>query len=298
MSVAAELNYKPNYNAAALARGKTYNIGIVLPFITNHYFSSVVTGIYQVANHHGYTTTVYMTGDIPRKELSILSTLSGSVLDGVLICSSLSAQHECYFKNITGSGIPVVFFDRAADIYNTSRVLHDDISGAYEAVTHLIKNGYTKVAHITGPGDLMFTRRRLEGYISGLVANNIPVRKEWIIHSAFTQEAGTEDTFRLLNQEEKPDAIFAVNDRKAIGALIALKEKNILPGNEFGVAGFTNDPAAAIISPSLTTIEEPGFDIGRESCELLVKHMKKKKYSAEEKILTGRLIIRESSNRM
>ncbi len=297
LSIASELNYKPNFNATALAKGKTLNIAIILPFITNFYFSSVVTGIYEVANGNGYRTTVYMTNDLPKNELSVLQEISHSLPDGILVCSTLNSTHRRVFTSFIEMGIPVVFFDRAVNVNNASKVLHDDVEGSREAVIHLYRNGYTKIAHISGPRDLMFTSRRLEGYISGLQACQIPVRPDWIIHSGFSQESGIADTITLLSGKEKPDAIFAVNDRKAFGALTALKQAGIEPGKDFGLVGFTNEPAAALTSPSLTTIEEPGLHIGRKSCELLLKHILKKNFIAEERILPVQLIIRESSMR-
>ncbi|MEP7258773.1 MAG: substrate-binding domain-containing protein, partial [Flavitalea sp.] len=180
----------------------------------------------------------------------------------------------------------------------TSAVIQDDFNGSFQAVQHLVDNGYTKIAHIAGPKGLIFTENRLQGYLAALAKNNLPVRQEWIIHSGFSQIDGTTDTYHLLELKDKPDAIFATNDRKAIGAMMALKNKKIAIGKEIGVVGFTNDPMSEIISPTLTTVEEPAFEIGRESCELLIKHITKKNFIAEERILPGRLIIRESSRKI
>ena len=171
------------------------------------------------------------------------------------------------------------------------------LQGAFEAVEHLIKNGYRRIAHIAGPKELTFTQKRLQGYIDALKKHNVPVRKEWIIYSGFSQEWGEKDTYGLLKCKTVPNAIFAVNDRKAVGAMIALKNKNILIGKEMGVIGFTNDPMSTIISPTLTTIAEPAFEIGKISCELLLKHIKKSNFHPEEIILPCPLIVRESTSK-
>lgn len=160
----------------------------------------------------------------------------------------------------------------------------------------MISRGFTKIAHITGPAELSFTEKRLQGYLDALKKNQIPVNNDWIIYSGFSQDCGEKDTLQLLNLENKPDAIFAVNDRKAIGAMMTLKAENIEIGKDFGVVGFTNDPVSTIISPSLSTIAEPAFDIGRISCELLLKHITKKKYfHNQEVVLPCNLIAREST---
>lgn len=297
LSLAAELNYRPNYNAIGLAKRSTHNIGIILPFITNYYFSTVITGIQEVAYSRDFNIILFVTNDSPERELSIIENLTVSTLDGLLVSISSDSDSCDHFQKVMNQGVPVVFFDRVPSHIKTSKVMQDDFNGAFEGVEHLIKNGYRRIAHIAGPKELFFTERRLSGYMAALEKHKIPVREDYIIHSGFSQESGEEDTYKLLSLDDKPDAIFAVNDRKAIGAMVALKKKNKKIGKEIGVVGFTNDPISSLISPSLTTIAEPAFEIGKESCELLLKHIKKKSFIPEEKTLQSRLIIRESSKR-
>jgi len=298
LALAAELNYKPNFNATGLAKGSTHNIGVILPFITNYYFSTVITGIQEVAYNNGYNITLFVTNDSPERELSIIENLSISSLDGLLVSISSDSDSCNHFQEIIDEGIPIVFFDRVASEIETSKVMQDDYNGAFEAVEHLIENGYTKIAHIAGPKGLSFTEARLKGYLDALAKHGIASNEEWIIYSGFSQDFGESDTYQLLELKQQPDAIFAVNDRKAIGAMIALKSKGIKAGQDFGVIGFTNDPMSTIISPSLSTIAEPAFEIGKKSCELLIRHITKPKYfHGEEVVLPGKLIIRESSRR-
>jgi LacI family transcriptional regulator len=295
LDMARQLNYKPNFNATGLAKGSTHNIGIVLPFITNYYFSTVITGIQEIAYDNGFNITLYLTNDSEERELSIIENLSVSNLDGLLVStSSLSSLH---FQELIDVGIPVVFFDRVAKDIVTSKVMQDDFNGAVEATEHLVKNGYRKIAHLTGPRGLILTEKRVQGYLSVLERYQYPVREEWIVYSGFSQESGSADVNQLLQAEELPDAIFAINDRKAVGAMQALKERGIAIGSEMGVIGFTNDPISTIISPTLSTIAEPAFDIGKKSCELLLKHITKKNFIPEEVILPCRLIERESTHR-
>lgn len=297
LDLASRLNYKPNFNATALAHGRTHNIGILLPFITNYYFSTVITGIQKVAYEANYNIILYITNDSSERELSIIENLSISSLDGLLVSVSSNSDSSHHFQELIDKGISVVFFDRVVDSMKTSKVMQDDYNGAFEAVTHLIAQGYTKIAHIAGPKGLDFTEKRLQGYLDALKKNKIAVRKEWIVYSGFSQACGEDDTYQLLECPHRPDAIFAVNDRKAIGAMLALKNKNVVIGKEIGVMGFTDDPLCTIISPSLTTIAEPAFTIGKLSCELLLKHIKKKHFSPREVILPGKLMVRESTRR-
>jgi LacI family transcriptional regulator len=291
------MNYKPNYNAIGLAKGRSYNIGILIPFITNYYFSTVITGIQEIAFSKGYNIILFVTNDSPERELSIIQNLSISNVDGLLVTISSNTEASDHFQKIIDQGIPVVFFDRVPNKIKTSKVMQDDFNGSFEAVEHLIKNGYKKIAHIAGPSGLRFTERRLQGYLAALQKHGLPVREEWIIYSGFSQECGKADTLQLLNLKNRPDAIFGVNDRKAIGAMLALKENKIPIGKKIGVIGFTNDPMSEIISPSLTTIAEPAFEIGKKSCELLIKHITKKNFILEEVIIPCTLIVRESTTK-
>lgn len=292
-----ELNYKPNYSAIGLVQGKTHNIGIILPLVTNYYFSTVITGIQQIAYNRDYNVTLYLTNDSQEKELQVIQNLPMGSLDGLLVSTSFRSDAFGYYHKIIKDGYPVVFFDRSVAGVHTSRVLQDDFNGAYEATRHLIASGYTKIAHITGPKEMIITQKRLEGYKQALRRHKLPINDQWIIHSGFSQEWGEQDTLQLLDCRNKPDAIFAINDRKAIGAIVVLKEKNIQIGADFGVVGFTNDPMSAIISPTLTTVAEPAFQVGKTSCELLLKHLQRKYFEPEEIILPGKLYIRQSTMR-
>ncbi|HEY6083580.1 MAG TPA: substrate-binding domain-containing protein, partial [Chitinophagaceae bacterium] len=290
-------NYRTNFNATGLVNHKSHNIAIILPTITNYYFSTVITGIQHVAYNNGYNIILHVTGESSEREVAIAKALSLSSIDGMLVCVTSESNNYKYLMEIIDWGIPIVFFDRAAEFIDTSRVIQNDFDGAFIAVEHLVKNGYKSIAHIGGPLGLLLTKERLRGYLSVLEKYRLPVRKEWIIHSEFTQQSGSNDTKELWGCKNKPDAIFAVNDRKAIGAMLTLKEMGVRIGREVGVVGFTNDPVSAIISPSLTTVEEPALEIGKQSCELLLKHISKKNFSPRQIVLHGKLIVRESTIR-
>lgn len=292
-----EMNYRPNFNAMGLVNHKSHNIAVILPTITNYYFSTVITGIQQIAYKDGYNIILHVTGESPEREITIAQQLPLSSIDGVLVCVTSESNKCDHLSEIIDSGVPIVFFDRVAESIKTSKVRQNDFEGAFIAVEHLIKSGYRKIAHISGPSPLSFTQERMRGYAAALKRYGLPLVRSRIIHSQFTQESGSEDTDKLWNLEDKPDAIFAANDRKAIGAMLKLKDKKIKIGKEVGVVGFTNDPISSIISPSLTTVEEPALEIGRKSCELLLKHIAKSDFLPEEIVLNGRLIIRESSTR-
>ncbi|MCW3107803.1 MAG: periplasmic binding protein/LacI transcriptional regulator [Segetibacter sp.] len=299
MALAQELKYKPNLNATALAKSGTHNIGIILPDVTNYFYSTVITGVQEVAYSSDFNISLFLTNDSPERERDITQNLFLSGLDGLLVSVASNSGSCDHFKQLMDEGLPVVFFASVPGDLEASKVIQDNYRGAFEGVEHLIQSGYSRIAHITGPKGLTFTQVRLKGYLGALEKHNMPIREEWIVYSAFSQESGEKDTYELLKCKERPDAIFGVNDRKAVGAMMALKNEKVMIGKEMGVLGFTNEPTASVISPSLSTIAVPAFDIGRISCELLLKHIlkhnKKRTFQPQVITLPGQLIVREST---
>ncbi|GAB3806622.1 LacI family DNA-binding transcriptional regulator [Spirosoma humi] len=294
--MATKMNYKPNFNATGLVKRSTHKIGVIIPAITNYYFSTVITGIQEVAHQNNYNIILYITNDSEELEKKIIKDLSVSSLDGLLACICSPANLCTHFQEMIEDGLPVVFFDRVPNTINVSKVMQDDYNGAYMAVKHLIEGGYKNIAHITGPKGGFLTENRMQGYLSALEDNNLAVNDEWIVYSDFSQKAGERDIETLFRDNDSvPDSIFAVNDRKAIGAIVALKRKNIKVGQEVGVIGFTNDPICEIISPTLSTVAEPAYEIGMKCCELLMKHIAKSNFKGNEIVLPGELIVREST---
>jgi LacI family transcriptional regulator len=296
LEAAVNMKYRPNFNATGLVKSSTHKIGVIIPSITNYYFSTVITGIQEFALEKGYNIILHLTNDSAEWETKIVRELSLTSIDGILACISSESASLDHFEELIDDGLPMVFFDRAASSIVTSKVLQDDYQGACVATEHLIACGYKKIAHITGPPGLGLTQNRLRGYHETLEKHQLP--SFGVIHSGFSREDGRRDLNQIFSQNlELPDAIFAVNDRKAIGTMLELRGRGVNVGKEVGIIGFTNDPISEIISPTLTTIAEPAYEIGRKSCEILIKHIQKSNFPIQEIILPTELIIRESTMR-
>ena len=187
------------------------------------------------------------------------------------------------------------FFDRFVTDIAVSKVIQDDYHGAYNATLHLIQQGYKRIAHLGGPKNLEISRQRLQGYLDALTHNNIESNKKLIIHSGFTQEEGVQDVSKLLAIKPLPDAIFCVNDRKAIGAMFALKRYGYRIPKDIAIVGFMNAPISEVVEPSLTTVEQAAYEIGAKSCLLLLDHIKNPDFLPQTITMPSKLIIRESS---
>ena len=297
LEVASQLGYKANVHAAALASGRTKNIVVLIPFITNYYFSTVISGIQETAYNNGYNIVLMLTNDSSEREKHLMENISISNWDGLLASIAADTSDCDYFEHLINKGIPIVFFDRVFQDLETSKVLQDDYSGAFRATDHLISKGYRRIAHFAGNEHLSITQNRVNGYKAALKKHRISLNPEWIFYSGFSQQSGEDDMEKVLKLEDRPNAIFAVNDRRAVGAIIAIKRNGLTVGKDIGVIGFTNDPISTIIEPSLSTIEEPPFEIGKQSCDLLIKHIKNSNFSPKEIVLSGNLIERDSTQR-
>jgi LacI family transcriptional regulator len=293
---AKQLNYKINYNARGLKVRKTNKIGVIIPHVSSYYFSTVITGIQNIAFEAGYNVILYVTGDSFERELEILDSIHVSSIDGLLICTT-GTETDAPFKDFIKTGLPIVFFDNIVDDVYTSKVTQNNYKGAFMATEFLIKKGYKNIAHLNAESNAVFTKNRLNGYLDALKKYSIPVNEDWIIYSDFSLQSGEVDVKKLWSMKSRPDAIFALSDRKAVGAIMELKRRKVRVGREVGVIGFTNDPISTIITPTLSTIEEHAIDIGEKSCALLVKHIKKSNFIPEKIVLDCKLIERESTDR-
>ena len=160
---------------------------------------------------------------------------------------------------------------------------------------HFVDQGFVRIAHLAGSKSLNISKRRLQGYLDALEHNNLPIRKNYILHSGFTEEDGLRDMSKLLTVKPLPDALFCVNDRKAIGAMLALKRYGYKIPQHIAIAGFMNAPITEVVTPSLTTVEQPAYAIGTKSCQLLLEHIKNPDMVTQTIVMPSKLIIRESS---
>jgi LacI family transcriptional regulator len=299
--LAEKLNYQPNIVALSLRQSKTNTIGVVIPEIVHFFFSTVISGIEDVAYSAGYNVILTQSNESFSREAINIKALFNSRVDGMLISLSRETTTFDHIESTLVKGVPMVFFDRVYDNGNSSMVIVDDLSGAKEATRHLIEQGCRRIAHLEGPPNLGISKQRLEGYLEAMNENNIPIEKDLIIPCALgTIEEGKIATEKLLELANPPEAIFASNDPAAMGAMQAIKEKGLKIPKDIAVVGFSNWFFSAMMDPPLSSVDQPGFEMGQEAAKLLIRHIEVRSKSeieapAETKLLKTRLIIRESS---
>lgn len=299
LNMARKLDYQPNLLAKSLVKSKSNTIGIIVPEFVNSFFPTVIIGAQEIASELGYNVIICQSQESVRTEIANTQVLLASRVEGVIISMSRETSQFDHFRAFARNGIPVVFFNRICEKINASRVMVNDYEGAYNAVEHLIGNGYRKIAHISGPPNLRLSQNRLKGYLDALKAHKLPTNDKWVLHHDLTRENAWASAKKLLTRKSPPDAIFCVNDPAAIQTLLYAKSHGIKVPDQLGIVGFSDDPISSIIEPQLTTVKQPVSEMGRIAMRILLDHIEKGagQYTPVHTKLSTNLIIRQSSVR-
>jgi LacI family transcriptional regulator len=270
-AAAEKMNYRRDRIAWSLRSGRTNIIGVIIPSAEINFFGSVVHGIESMANQHGYNVLIYQSNEQPEYEKKAIETFLSTRVDGILASIAKETMEFSHYLEIRERGVPLVFFDRANDGLNIPSVVVDDFKGAYYATEHLLKQGYTRLAHIAGQQHLKIFKDRLDGYKAALAANNIPFDESLVFFGDVSINAGRQAIAHLLSLPQPPDAAFAVEDFTALGAVKELKDRHIDIPAAFGVIGFANESFDEHITPSLSSIDQQTVEMGKEACRLLME---------------------------
>jgi LacI family transcriptional regulator len=293
---AQEINYRPNVLALSLRQQKSHTIGLIIPEIVHHFFSSVISGMEDLSYREGYNIIICQSTENQFREAAALQTLIDHRVDGILISLSKSTQNFSQFKKAIEEGFPLVFFDRICESVETDRVIMDDTEGGRLATEYLINKGCSNILHLAASSHLLIGRYRRDGYIQALKDHHLPIKEELILKCDTQEEVLTlqNHLYELLPQI---DGVFAVNDSTAIALIQILKKKGYRIPQDIRVVGFGDGPNATIVEPALTTIEQKGYDMGRESVRLLLQRLNNPSASIsyQTRVFPPTLKIRESA---
>ena len=297
--LANKYNYRPNAIALSLRNQKTNVIGVIIPETVHFFFSTVISGIEDEAMKEGYNVMICQSNENYEREADSIDALLSARVDGLLVSISRETSDLEHLKKVVSDGMPMVFFDRLVEGMNASSVIVDDYQGAYDAVEHLIKQCCKDIVHLSGPDNLIIARKRKEGYISALEDHDIPVISSNILECRFgTEEEGEIAMDHLLSSGRRIDGVFANNDMAALGAIKSAKKAKIKIPEEIAIIGFSNWQFSSLINPSLSSVAQPGYEMGREAAKLIFQEINNASNGKSViKILDTELIIRESSNR-
>lgn len=294
--LAKKLNYEPNRVAQSLRIKKTNTIGVVVPEIAMHFFSSAIGAIQEYTAKHQYSIMICQSMETLRMEKSNIHMLVSNRVDGLLISLSTQTKNVDHLQQLLEKKIPIVLFDRIDNSLNVSKVIVDDRAGGFKAAEHLIKTGCKKIAYVGGPDNLYVSTERMNGYIDALQKYNLPIDESLIMHCKDLRADVGEATRTLLDRPDRPDAIFAMNDPIAIAVLQVLRQAHVSVPDEISLVGFTDEPVSQFMHPALTTVAQPSYAIGQEAAKLLMQQINNKEgFVPVTKVLHTELIVREST---
>ena len=294
---AAMFNYKPNSLALQLRNQKTKLIGVILPRIVHHFFSTVIKGIEQGASEKGYHIMVCFSNESYKKEVENLKVLSNGSVDGLIVSiakETLESKDFTHFKDLVNEEIPLVLFDRVVDEILCDKVVVDDVGAGYKATKYLLNQNSLKIALITTPEHINVGTLRRQGYEKALSEKGISVNKKLIIEIEEKENIKAQIE-RVFDQDI--DAVFAVNEIYAATAMRIAKEKGYKVPQEFSVIGFTDGLISEYSSPSITTIAQHGLEMGKQAVEVLIERIEKEAevYEPKKIVISSNLKLREST---
>ena len=296
---AEEMGYRPNIQAANLRTRRTNTIGVIVPLINRHFFSSVISGIEEIAYSKGFTVTISQSNDKLEKECKIAQTLFANRVDGVILSIGMETNTFDHLKLFSERNIPMVFFDRVVDEIDAHKIVVDDFGGGFRATQHLISQGAKTIAHIGGPLHLKIYENRQKGFCDALKEAGLKMNETLIVNNSLSREDGTTAIIKLMQNEIKPDAVFCANDTVALSVIIYLKDNGINVPKDIAVVGFSNEPFSEVVTPSISTVKQPGFLMGQKAAKLIIHQILNDKDNPTYQtiMMPTELIIRDSSQR-
>ncbi|HUI29418.1 MAG TPA: LacI family DNA-binding transcriptional regulator [Candidatus Acidoferrales bacterium] len=296
LAAAKKYGYVPNHIARSLATKKTDTIGVVVPEITHSFFPEVIRGIEDAAYAAGYHLILAHSAEDYNRELDAMNTLKSKRVDGMLISIAQTVTDHSAYGETIGRGIPIVFFDRVARDIGASSVSIDDENCCTMITEHLIDHGYKSIAHLSGPTTVSIGKERLAGFRKALKHHDLRFRPELVVQSGFHENGGYAAMEKILQlpPAERPDAVVAVNDPAAFGAMKAMMEHGLRIPEDIAIVGMSDDVRAELASTPLTTMRQPAYEIGKTAAATLISEIEGKSKPGKRITVDTELIVRKS----
>ena len=273
--LAEKYHYQPNSIALSLRNSKTKTIGVIIPEITHAFFGKIICGIEDEALENGYNVMLCHSYEEYEREVIEARLLFSHRVDGLLVGMSKTTRNLDHFQPFIDRGLPLIFFDREPEGIDAPCILIEDEQGAFKAVDHLIQQGCKRILHLAGPSGVSTTVRRLDGYRNALKANGLEMEDELIINceDGINVEEAERVVGNLVSRKVHFDGVFANNDLTAIGAIRALKRTGIKIPEDVAVIGFSDWKLASLVDPPLSSVTQPGYQMGRKAVELFFEEL-------------------------
>jgi DNA-binding LacI/PurR family transcriptional regulator len=289
------LGYQPSRTAQRLRAKRGHVIGVVISDIQNPFFTAVVRGIEDVAYQHGYSLILCNTDEDSAKEHLYLDVMRAEAVAGVILATTV--EDNSNVGHLIESRIPVVAIDRHLNDPRVDSVMIDSVYGTLEAMAHLIALGHRRIGLICGPLTITTMRERRDGYVLAHQRYGLPVSAELMRFGSLKQEGGCASAQELLRLPSLPTAIFVANNLMTLGALHAIRERELRVPQDISVVSFSDLPWASLLQPPLTAVSQPDYELGQKAAELLVERLAHPSKPVSHLQLDLKLIVRGSSGR-
>ncbi|MEL6671214.1 MAG: LacI family DNA-binding transcriptional regulator [Bacteroidota bacterium] len=299
-AMAAKLNYRPNHLASGLRKGQSGLLGMLVPATEIKAYAAAINGAEAEAEAAGYNVIIAQSRDEYQKELKVFESMNRTQVEGLIVCMASTTTRFEHFDKWEKEGPPLVLFDRIFERGKRHMSVLDDYLASYVATEHLIEQGCTRLAHLSGPLHIPTYENRMRAFKDRLKRYGFEEKAEWMPTSALTIEDGRAFMEGCFERGEIPDGIFASSDYAAFGAMRVLQEKGLKVPEEVAMVGFGNEQFGAFIQPGLSTIDPESEAMGRLAARLLIQQIRMKSSeipSYRRRILKPKLIVRESSRR-
>ena len=298
-ALAEQLNNQPNHLAAALRKGHSNTLGVIVPHIDGHFFSQVMKGAESVANRAGFNVLLCQSNEDYEQEQKNVVTMINAQVDGILVSVARPTHDYAHFDKIRNRGIPLVFFDRIVDSPELNAVELDDFQGAYQSTKHLLEQGFRRIAHFGGPQHLNIYINRFGGYRQALEEAGIAVDDKLVLFSDMWEADGRAGMEQLLALKQRPDAVFSASDFSIVGAMRVLKERGLRIPQDVALAGFSNESFTSLTEPNLTSVDQCPQEVGEAAMNMLLEMVHEEGTAAAPRkiVVQPRLMMRESSMR-
>jgi DNA-binding LacI/PurR family transcriptional regulator len=298
LEFAEKNDYRPDFLGQSLRNRSSKTIGVIIPAYNIPFYSIAICGIQDYAMKQGYNVMVCHSREQYDVEIRNVEALLAANVDGMIISVARDTEKNEHIHRLKKKGIPLVLFNRVIENFKAAKVVVNDYYGAYNMVKYLVGTGCKNIAHIAGPSNLLLSMNRKAGYLDALKDSGIEVCQEIITEGDFTVESGISCIDVLLKTRKKIDAVFCVCDAVAFGAMKVLKENGIKIPDDISVAGFTNEPMAEMIEPTLTTVRQPIYEIGETAARLLFAQFNDPDLPAELCVMETDIIVRNSTRKI
>jgi len=288
--------YKPNTLAMQLRTNRNTTIGVIVPEIVHYFFSTVLAGIQQEAESEGYNLLFCHSNEDYDREVRSVETLLDSRVCGIIVSQSKTTEKFDHFQDIIDKNVHLVFFDRICTGINTDKVVVDDYAGAFNAVEHLIQTGCRRIAFLGATSTMPISNNRRMGYEDALRKFKLPVESR-MKRICDTVELARTVVPELLQLDPMPDAFFCINDEVASYCIKIVKAAGYRIPDDISVCGFTNSYLTEVTDPTLTSVDQHGFEMGQTAARLLINRIegRETKEGVVSRLIKTELVVRGST---